>query len=274
MKELRAFWRLLRALLHLLLGIAIAFWFPVLKSAQRRACKQWWSAGMLRSLGVELRRDGKPRPGGLLLVANHISWLDILAINAVYPARFVSKSEVKRWPVIGWLVSAAGTIYIERGQRRDAMRVVHKMAKVLGSGQVVAVFPEGTTTDGRSLRPFHANLLQAAIATETPVQPVALRYSDAEHAVSPAAAYVGNMTLLKSLLAVARASKLAVQVDLLPPKASAKMERRAFADSLRFAILQQLVEPGKPSQSMAMQPATAYLMGPDTRQVVPSSLPQ
>lgn len=272
MRNLRAAWRLLRALLHLLVGIAVAFWFPLLKSPRRRACKRWWSAGMLRALGVELRSDGRPRPGGLLLVANHVSWLDILAINAVHPARFVSKAEIKSWPVIGWLVTTAGTLYIERGQRRDALRVVHKMAKVLRSGQVVAVFPEGTTTDGRSLRPFHANLLQAAITTDTPVQPVALRYSDASHAVSPAAAYVGDMTLWRSLLSIARASGLSVQVDLLPPQASGKAERRALAESLRFAILHQLVEPGRP-QVMAVQPATAFLGGADSRQILASGLP-
>lgn len=272
MKSLRAVWRLLRALLHLLMGIAIAFWFPWLKRSHRLACKRWWSAGMLGALGIELRSDGRPKSGGVLLAANHVSWLDILAINAVHPARFVSKAEVKAWPVIGWLVTRAGTLYIEREQRRDALRVVHKMAKVLGNGGVVAVFPEGTTTDGRALRPFHANLLQAAISAGVPVQPVALRYSDARNVVSPAAAYVGEMTLWESLRAVARADGLSVQVDLLLPQTSAEVERRALAESTRFAILQHLVEPGKPTQTMAVDPATAFLKGADSRDVLGSGL--
>jgi len=258
MRNLRASWRLLRALLHLAVGIVIASSFPWLSRPRRMRWVQWWSAGMLGALGVELRTEGRPRPGGTLLVANHVSWLDILAINAVQPARFVSKAEVRDWPVIGWLVTRGGTLYIERAQRRDALRVVHKMAKVLSAGEVVAVFPEGTTTDGRALRPFHANLLQAAIATGTPVQPVALRYSDAEHGISPAAAYIDDMTLWDSLLAVTRCRRLTVQVDLLLPQSSAKTERRALASLVRVAIAEQLDEPERLSQLLATLPATAF----------------
>ena len=92
------------------------------------------------------------------------------------PARFVSKADVRHWPLLGWLVACGGTLFIERERKRDALRVVHQMAEALQAGETVAVFPEGTTSDGHGLLPFHANLLQAAIATETPVQPVALRY--------------------------------------------------------------------------------------------------
>ena len=103
------------------------------------------------------------------------------SIHAVCPqARFVSKADVKHWPVLGRLVDAADTLYLERERRRDAMRVVHRMSEALAAGDTVAVFPEGTTGEGRDLLPFHANLLQAAIATATPVQAVALRFSDAQ----------------------------------------------------------------------------------------------
>ncbi|WP_119152977.1 lysophospholipid acyltransferase family protein [Caldimonas tepidiphila] len=258
MRNLRASWRLLRALLHLLCGIAIASSFSWLSRARRMRWVQWWSAGMLAALGIELRTEGRPRSGGVLLVANHVSWLDILAINAVQPARFVSKAEVRDWPVVGWLVRRGGTLFIERAQRRDALRVVHKMAKALGAGEVVAVFPEGTTTDGRKLLPFHANLLQAAVATGTPVQPVALRYSEAGHAVSRSAAYIDDMTLWQSLLAIVRAHRLTVQVDLLPSQASTGTDRRALANSTRAAIAHQLHEPGRPSQLMLTLPATAF----------------
>src|SRR3569832_1870289 len=114
----------------------------------------------------------------MLLVANHISWLDILVVHAARHCRFVSKSEVKRWPLIGTLATGANTLNIERESRRDAVRVVHHMAEALRAGDVLAVFPEGTTSDGRALLPFHANLIQAAISAAAPVLPVALSFMD------------------------------------------------------------------------------------------------
>src|SRR6185295_16037591 len=144
----------------------------------------WWNARLLRLLGIALHSSGTPRQGATLIVANHVSWLDILAINAVHPCRFVSKADVRHWPLIGWLVACGGTLFIERERKRDALRVVHQVADALRQGQTLAVFPEGTTSDGHGLLPFHANLLQAAVATSTPVQPVALRFSDATHEVS------------------------------------------------------------------------------------------
>ena len=172
MSWLRACWRLLRVLLHGLHGLLLVLWvFPWLQPARRQPRIAWWSAKLLRVLGMELRVQGRFSPGALLVVANHISWLDIMAVHAVCPqARFVSKADVQRWPVVNRLVSAAGTLYIERDKRRDALRVVHQMAEALQRGDTVAVFPEGTTGDGQGLLPFHANLLQAAIAVGAPLQ--------------------------------------------------------------------------------------------------------
>ena len=192
----RAVWRLACCLAYTLQGALICgFVFPFLKAPQRMRTVGRWSRRMLSALGVALQADGTPRPGATLFVANHISWLDILAINAVQPVRFVSKADVRHWPLLGWLVACGGTLFIERERKRDALRVVHLVAEALKAGEKVAVFPEGTTGDGHALLPFHANLLQAAIATETPVQAIALRFSDARHAVSPAAAFVGETSL-------------------------------------------------------------------------------
>jgi len=151
---------------------------------------------------------------------------------------------VKSWPVLWRLVDAAGTLYLERERKRDALRVVHTMARALQAGEVVAVFPEGTTSDGQALLPFHANLLQAAISTDTPVQPVALRFSDATHPVSRAVEFVGDTTLLQSLWRVARGDGVTVRVALLAPRASAQAERRALADALRADIEAHLSQPG------------------------------
>jgi 1-acyl-sn-glycerol-3-phosphate acyltransferase len=235
-------WRLARVFVHGLHGLAIVLLrFPSLDAAARHARIAWWSAKLLRAMGIVLHARGTPRPGAKLLAANHVSWLDIAAIHALVPeARFVSKADVKHWPLVGRLVDSAGTLYIEREKKRDALRVVHQMAEALGAGDTVAVFPEGTTGDGRTPLPFHANLLQAAIATATPVQPVVLRFFDPHHAVSPAAEFLGDTTLAQSLWRLVSARGMAVEVNLLPPMASAHADRRALAAHLRETIAAQL----------------------------------
>lgn len=237
-----ALWRLLRAVLHGAHGVAIVLLrFPALDSAGRCRRIAWWSAKMLRVLGLQLQVDGTFKPGAKLIVANHVSWLDIIAVHALCPeARFVSKADVQHWPLVGRLVAAGGTLYLERERRRDALRVVHLMAEVMTQGGTVAVFPEGTTGDGHSLLPFHANLLQAAIATATAVQPVALRYSDARDAVSPAAQWLGDTTLAGSVWKLARAQGLVVRLRVLPPTASAHADRRALSAHVREQIEQAL----------------------------------
>ncbi|MFN3414800.1 MAG: lysophospholipid acyltransferase family protein [Caldimonas sp.] len=237
LRPLRAAWRLLRVAVHVLHGLAIVRWrFGALDAAGRRERVLWWSRALLRHLGITLVVQGTPRTGAKLFVANHISWLDIVAINATAPARFVSKAEVRHWPVLHQLVTAAGTLYLERDKRRDALRVVHQVAQALQDGDTVAVFPEGTTGTGHQLLPFHANLLQAAIATSTPVQPIALRYSDHREAVSSAVAYVGDTTIVQSLWWVACADGLQVTVRLLEPLGSRHADRRALAQHARDRI--------------------------------------
>ena len=173
MRVLVGLWRLLRVALHVLHGMAVvALRFPALDSAQRQQRIGWWANGLLRAIGVHLVAEGDFRAGANLLVANHVSWLDILALHAVCPrARFVSKSDVRHWPLLGWLIGAVGTLFIERERKRDALRVVHQVAAALQGVETVAVFPEGTTATP-PLLPFHANLLQAAIAPRVLVQPV------------------------------------------------------------------------------------------------------
>ena len=237
-----ALWRLACTLVHLLHGMLVMTRFPALDAAGRHARIQWWSAGVLRSLGLQLQLHGtQPRPGATLLVANHISWLDIMALHAAAPhARFVSKADVLQWPLLGWLIRNAGTLFIERERKRDAVRVVHAMAEALRAGDTVAVFPEGTTGAGPDLLPFHANLLQAAIATGTPIQPAVLRYASPQHSFSPAAEFLGETTLLQSLWRIAKARGLCVHVRLLPPQGTEHADRRALAAHLRQQIAAHL----------------------------------
>jgi len=238
MRRVRAALRLARAVGHGLRGLSVVLLvFPRLDERQRQERIRGWSLAMLRAMGIGLQVTGEPVEGGGLLALNHVSWLDIMALHAVVPrARFVSKADVGSWPLLSRLVDAAGTLYLERERKRDALRVVHAMAAALQQGHAVAIFPEGTTSTGHGLLPFHANLLQAAIATGTPVQPVALRFADATHPVSPAAEFVGATTLLQSLWRTACGEGLVVRLAFLPPVSAAGAERRALAERLRGDI--------------------------------------
>jgi 1-acyl-sn-glycerol-3-phosphate acyltransferase len=170
-------------------------------------------------------------------VSNHISWLDILVLHGAQYCRFVSKSEVRRWPLVGALATGGGTLYIERASRRDAMRVVHQMAASLQAGDIVAVFPEGTTTDGVDLLPFHANLIQAAVAVDAPVQPVGLQFLDTETgAHSRSAAYIDDDTLVGSAWRLLSGPGVTAVVAYGAPQRAAGRDRRAWAVDLRRAV--------------------------------------
>lgn len=237
-RRLRGALRLVRAVVHGLHGLAIVvFAFPRIDVVARRSHIRRWSLKMLRVLGVDHVVDGVAPIGGGLLVANHVSWLDIMAVHAVVPeARFVSKADVKAWPMVARLVDAGGTLYLERERKRDALRVVHAVAESLASGQTVAIFPEGTTSTGHGLLPFHANLLQAAIASARPIQPIALRFSESDHAVSAAVEFVGRTTMLESLWGTACGDGVVVRLTFLPPREATGADRRDLAVQLRADI--------------------------------------
>jgi 1-acyl-sn-glycerol-3-phosphate acyltransferase len=251
--------RLVRLVAHMVHGMwVVAVHLKNADSAKRHAAIQWWSAKSLAVLGVRQHPAGVPRPGASLLVANHVSWLDIAAIHSVCPqARFVAKTEVKGWPLMGWLAARTGTIFIERGSKRDALRVVHYMAELMTAGETVALFPEGTTSRGEQLLPFHAHLLQAAIATEVPVQPASIRYSQPGLRNSPAAEFVDDMTLLRSLWSVARARHLSVRVSFLSSEGSRHADRRALAEHVRSQIIQHLSDEVVESPAAAREPVAA-----------------
>lgn len=239
MNSLKAIVKLARALLHILMGFfTILLVFPRLGSEQRQLRTQVWSRGMLRCIGIALIVKGNPALNGpLLLVANHMSWLDITALHAARFCRFVSKADIKKWPFIGMLASGIGTLFIERESRRDAMRVVHHMAASLQAGDVLGVFPEGTTSDGSGLLPFHANLFQAAIAANAPVQPVALKFVDTRTGLqSTAPNYVGDDTLVGSVWRTLTTPDIAVVIHFGEPQLPDGRDRRALALALQQAV--------------------------------------
>lgn len=239
MKAVTAAARFLRGLGHAIAGLfTIWLLFPKMTPTEREAEVHRWAAEMLRKVDIELIVYGTPCASGpMLLVANHISWLDILVMHASRYCRFVSKSDVKHWPIIGALATGAGTLYIERESRRDAMRVVHHMAESLRAGDVVAIFPEGTTGDGVALLPFHANLLQAAISANAPVQPIALRFIDPETGErSNAPSFIGDETLLGSMWRTLSAPRLAAVVRYGEPQTAQGRDRRTWSADLHAAV--------------------------------------
>ena len=240
-RQIIALVRLTGVVLHLLSGARIIWWrFPKLTQPERNAQVQVWAATMLRRLSITLAVHGDAAvQGPVLLASNHISWLDIVVIHAARHCRFISKSDVKHWPLVGLLATGAGTLYIERQSRRDAMRVVHHMAERLRAGDVLAIFPEGTTGDGLQVLPFHANLLQAAISAEAPIQPIALHFSDrvtGEYSLAPC--YVGDDTLVGSVWRTLCAGDLQAEVHFGEVQIADGRNRRAWADDLRTAIVE------------------------------------
>jgi len=135
-----------------------------------------WARGLLWVFGLRVRREGTPLAGGTLFVANHVSWVDIVALHSQHMMGFIAKAEIRGWPVVGWLTTHAETVFLERGNTHSLGGVMDEMAARLHSGRAVGVFPEGGTRDGHALGPFHARIFTAAVAADAPVQPVALCY--------------------------------------------------------------------------------------------------
>lgn len=231
-------WRLLRLSAHLgtgaTLGLGVALckalklphpWLPGLVG--------WWHRGLCRCLSLDVRPVGRTETAGLL-VSNHVSWLDIPVLGGLVPARFVSKAEVRTWPLVGWLAGLAGTVFLQRGGHQ-ASAVARSIGTRVHGGELVAIFPEGTTHDGRAPGRFHARLFAAAAQGEARVLPVAIRYGRGA-VPDPVAPYIGDDTLLAHLWRVLKHPGLSVTVTFLEPLASADLNRRQLAEHCRTAI--------------------------------------
>ncbi len=221
----------------------------------RRRLLRRSSRRTLEILGVRTTLDGADpvTEGPLLLIANHVSWLDIYALNAIAPSRFVAKKEVRDWPVVGSIAARSGTFFIVRGSCRDAARVKDAIAAALERGERVAVFPEGTTTDGTRLAPFYAALLQAAVDAGVDVQPVAIRYLDADGAPCAAASFIDDMSFASSLVQVLREPVIEVALTFGSPIPALGKTRRELRDLTRGFVLSALglVEGRVPRQRLA-----------------------
>lgn len=230
--------------LHLLRGVATAlFVLPFCdQNGQDRQIRRW-SEKLLRILNLRLKVCGEaPDRGGHLLLANHISWLDIYALFACVPQRFVAKAEVANWPVIGFLCRCAGTIFIERTQRRDTLRVNRIMSEALAGGGNITIFPEGTTSDGCSIKPWRSPLLQAALDARAYLQPVLLRYTDEYGRLSQAAVYIDDLSLGQSIARILATRSLIVEIHFLPSRQANGADRRQLARELESELASKLRE--------------------------------
>jgi 1-acyl-sn-glycerol-3-phosphate acyltransferase len=234
--------RIARLFAHLLRGLGIAaLFYPRWSHARRALAMRRWSRQLLRILGVRVRILAAPPAfaARCMMVSNHVSWLDIFVLASRYPAIFVAKSEIRSWPLVGWLCSQAGTLFIERGRRASAKQTNGIIASAITRGQLVSVFPEGTTTDGLQVGHFHAALLQPAIDAGATLQPVALRYLNAGGTYTDAANYVGDTSLLESIWYVTGEPMIRAELRFggsIPPDA----HRKLLATAARSAIQQCL----------------------------------
>lgn len=217
--------------------------FPWLGHRRRRRVVGAWSRVLMALCGVRLRVLGQPqREGAVLWVANHISWVDIFVLNSVRPTSFVAKSDIRRWPVIGLLVAWSGTLFIDRNHRHAVREASRQMQTCFQQGDVVGLFPEGTSTNGLDVRSFHAGLFDAAIQAGVAVQPVALRFYRAGQR-APELAFVGEQTLVANLWQLLGARQVQVHCDFLPqiPVTSqtqrGELARQAHA-AIRGAVVQ------------------------------------
>ena len=251
--------------LHIAVGLLIiAFCFPLMSRTIRHRLIRWWSRRVLAICGMRVRvigpEDGRAadasrthlmsprviadamRPGGIgaMLVMNHISWIDIYVVHSVRAARFIAKAEIAKWPVIGYLTDRTGTIFIERGKRHAVREVNHRVAQLLRDGDLVAMCPEGTTSDGDRLLPFHANLIQPAIEARAPIVIAGIRYVDADGYRTTSPAYVGEINLLQSIARIVRAGPITAEVHLIAAIDGATATRHEVGQRARVLIAEAL----------------------------------
>jgi 1-acyl-sn-glycerol-3-phosphate acyltransferase len=265
-------YRLTRLLLHLVYGCyRVGVLFPFFSWKQRVAAIKRWSRQLLRILHLRLTVHGSLPSGHAptMIVSNHVSWLDIWVLDSVVPVRFVAKSDIRRWPLVGFLVSGAGTIFIERSKLQDTARTNRAIVEALTRGEHVAMFPEGATTDGTEVKPFHASLFQPALGAGARVVVVALRYVNPDGSVNLDASYVGERSLWESVRLILAQRSLHAELTFAATIDVSGKTRRDIARAAECATADalQLPRPGRKTGTAADLPgATPSTFSPtDTR---------
>lgn len=210
--------------------------FPLASQATRRHHVQRWAARLLKILHVHLEVVGKLPPCPVLVVSNHISWVDIFVLDAMQPLRFVSKAEVADWPLIGRLAGASETLFIERENTRAIPHAISSVTEALRHGDCICIFPEGTTGSGNDVKRFHASFFETVVKSGVALVPVAIAYTNGEGAQQDAFAFVDAMSLAHSLGKILTCRETHVQVSVLAPLASAMRSRRDLASAAHAAV--------------------------------------
>ena len=238
--------RILRLLGHILRAVlTTALVLPWCSRARRHQLICHWSRTLLRHLRLTVQVQGAwpDGPGPYLLTSNHISWVDIFVIHSVHPVRFVSKSEVRHWPVFGWLAARTGTLFLSRSSRRQTLEIGKTMIQVLQAGDDLGFFPESTTSDGTTILPFKTALLQSPLDCQATLLPVALRYSAPQGHDESAYPFIGNMTFTESLVRILKSPPSQVTLSLGTPHRATELgtDRRQLALQLH-TLTQRLRE--------------------------------
>lgn len=247
MKKIRVAYRLVLLGVHIVVGLVIVA--TLLRRGESRPpddkgrkVVRWWLGRSGRIMGLRVKVSGMLPEGPVLVVSNHISWMDIPVLGGVLPVSFVSKSEIREWPLLGVISGRGGTLFIRRGGKNAANEAAEKIAFRLRRGDSIAVFPEGTTTDGHTVKRFHPRLFGAAAHAEAGVQPVAIRYPH-QHGVHPAAPFVNNESLFSHGVRALGEKHIDVEVTLCPLLASQPVDRRTLSElaheSIREVVEQQ-----------------------------------
>lgn len=260
--------RLARVGLYLGIGaLVVALVYPCLALPRRRRVKQWWSRRMLASLGVRLddaAASAVPPDWHGLLICNHVSFIDIFVLNALLPTGFVAKSEVSRWPLLGWMAARAETIFIARGSVRAAHGTQQQLAAALRAGHRLTIFPEGTTSMGSQVLPFHGALFQGAVDANVAVHCLAIAYVGADGRRSEAPAYVGETSLWECVNSVLSAPVLVAKVAAAGTLAPPHDNRRRLAHHAHTAVARSLSTLlGTPPPGEASAPSCPSPLQPD-----------
>lgn len=248
MAQWRVFYRLCKVFYYLVSGmVQIMLFFPRSTPAQKLARIQRWSQNVLAIFNIRVLAHNLPAPceeQGRLIVANHVSWLDIFALNAVLPGRFIAKEDVRKWPMIGYLAAQAQTVFIsrQRGSNTTSGKV-QGVAQALRAGEQVTLFPEGTSSDGREVLNFKSSFFQAAIDANVSVCPLLIFYPARSGAgCNKTMAYYGDISLIQSLKALAKQESAVVELHFFPALASDDQTRRELADSAQHQLAQALAK--------------------------------
>lgn len=213
-------YRIFLVTLHVVVGIfVLATIWIFCSQAARDKLVRWWSNGVLSRFNIQVITHGQPpteSAKNCMVLANHVSWIDIYAINSVIPVRFIAKSDINNWPVFGYLARKSGTIFINRSSRKDTARIVDTTVDSLTKGNNVAFFPEGTTTDGTTLLHFKSSIVQAAINANSTIYPLALRYPSPDGSINPDLAYAGETTMAGSMMQTLKTKRPVIELYFLP----------------------------------------------------------